>query len=88
VSNGDSGSDQEQDYAEIIVTDLGTNFFTVDLRGIELTGEQREAISSEILSVILARTVGSPSPADPMDRLELDRFERRRPHHHYYGKHK
>jgi hypothetical protein len=78
VSNGDSGSYQEQDYAKIIITDLGTNFFTVDVRGIELTDEQREGISSEILNVILARTaLGSsmprdPAPDDPGHRGELD----------------
>jgi hypothetical protein len=70
VSNGDSGSDQEQQSLE-----LGTNFtvdvreielagelltnFTVDVREIELTGEQREAISSEIINVILASIDGS-----------------------------
>jgi hypothetical protein len=54
VSNGDSGSDQEQEsYTEIIVTELGTNF-NVDLRNIELTGEDRKAISSQIINVIFA----------------------------------
>jgi hypothetical protein len=78
VSNGDSGSDQEQEsYAEIIVTDLGTNF-TVDLRGIELTGEQREAISSEIINVILARMEGSP----PLG-IEDAGFEGRRPRNRF-----
>jgi hypothetical protein len=66
VSNGDSGSDQEQE-KKIIVTDLGTNF-TVDFRDIEL-GEQRKAIPSDIINAILARArmVGSSSPADSMD---------------------
>ena len=70
MSNGDSGSDQKQE-KEIIVTDLGVTDlgtkFTVDLREIELTGEQREAIPSEIINAILARVVGSSSPPDSMD---------------------
>jgi hypothetical protein len=61
VSNGDSGS-----FAEIIVTDLGTNFI-VDVRELELTGEQREAISSEIINAILARMERSPSPDDVLE---------------------
>ena len=71
VSNGDSGSDQEQESLELgtnftvdvreieLAGELGTNF-TVDVREIELTGEQREAISSEIINVILASIDGSP----------------------------
>jgi hypothetical protein len=47
VSSGDSDSDQEQETLE-----FGTNF-TVDLRNIELTGEQRDAVSSEIIRVII-----------------------------------
>jgi hypothetical protein len=72
VSNGDSGSDQEQQsYAEIIVTDLGTNF-NVDLREIKLTGEDRKHISSEIINVILARMERSPSPADSMEPIDIE----------------
>ena len=48
MSNGDSGSDQEQ------ALQFGTNF-TVNLSQIALTAEQRDAISKEIISVIIAR---------------------------------
>jgi hypothetical protein len=75
VSDGDSGSDQEQEEKEIIVTYLGTNF-TVDFREIQLTVKQRKDISSEIINAILARMKEnailarmkeSSSPADSMD---------------------
>jgi hypothetical protein len=51
VSNRDSDSDQEQQTAGWV----GTKF-TVDLREIELTAEERAAISSDIIGVILERT--------------------------------
>ena len=76
VSNGDSGSYQEQDYAKIIITDLGTNFFTVDVRGIELTDEQRDAISNDIKNDITTRiiarmeSIGIPTPSEKFDVLE------------------
>jgi hypothetical protein len=66
VSDGDSVPDQEQGEKEIIVTDLGTNF-TVDFREIELTVEQRKAISSDIISAIVTRAKERSSPADSMD---------------------
>jgi hypothetical protein len=48
VSNGDSDSDQEQ---ETLGSD-GTKL-TLDLGETELTGEQRDAISSEIVRVMI-----------------------------------
>jgi hypothetical protein len=61
VSNGDSDSDQDDPGP----SESGTNF-TVDprdLRQIELTGEQRDAISSDIIDVIIA-SVGKPNPPE------------------------
>jgi hypothetical protein len=61
VSNGDSDSDQD----DLGPSESGTNF-TVDprrFRQIELTGEQRDAISSEIIDVIIA-SMGKPNPPD------------------------
>jgi hypothetical protein len=52
VSNGDSDSNQEQ---QTVGWDSGTKF-TVDLREIELTAEERADISSAIIDVILERT--------------------------------
>ena len=51
MSNGDRDSDQE---LETSGSDFGTKF-TVDLGEVELTGEQRENISSEIIRVIIER---------------------------------
>jgi hypothetical protein len=45
VSDGDSGSDQEQKL------EFGTNF-TVNLSQTELTAEQRDAISNDIIAAI------------------------------------
>jgi hypothetical protein len=55
VSNGDSDSGLEQ---ETSLSDFGTKL-TVDLGEIELTEEQRENISSEIIRVIIER-IGMP----------------------------
>ncbi len=56
MSNGDSDSDQD----DLGSSESGTNF-TVDLRQIELTGEQRDAISSDIINVIIA-SIRRPNP--------------------------
>jgi hypothetical protein len=53
VSNGD---DQEQEL------EFGTNF-TVNLRKIQLTAEQRDAISNDITAAIIAR-IGVIPPKD------------------------
>ena len=58
MSNGDSDFDQEQ---ETPVSE-GTKF-TVDLRGIELTREQSQAMQSEIVSVIMER-IGNTNPPE------------------------
>jgi translation initiation factor 1 (eIF-1/SUI1) len=56
VSNGDSDSDKEQ---ETLGSDFGTKF-TVDLGEIELAGEQSADIQSEIVRVIMQRSLKPP----------------------------
>lgn len=73
MSNGDSDSDQydfgSSEFGTAVLNaaaalaqlqDRAENF-TVNLRQIELTGEQRDAISSDIIAVITA-SIGKPNP--------------------------
>jgi hypothetical protein len=66
MSNGESDSDQEQ---ETSGSHFGTKF-TVELGEIELTDEQRENISSEIVRIIMER-IGMPVPPSGDDQINL-----------------
>ena len=65
MSNGDSDSDQD----DLGSSESGT-YFTVDLRQIELTGEQRDAISSDIIDVIIASIGKQPTPPEIIELIE------------------
>jgi len=68
VSNGDSGYEfveEPVDWQELInnppTVEFGTNF-TVNLRQIELTDEQRAAIKSEITQLMINKLIELPNP--------------------------
>jgi len=65
VSNGDSDPQEQEPLGS---QEFGTNF-TVLLRQIELTAAEREAISSDIINVIIAR-IGSPTPPQILELIE------------------
>jgi hypothetical protein len=54
--------------ASTTAPEFGTNF-TVLLRQIELTAAEREAISSDIIDVIIAR-IGTPTPPAVLELIE------------------
>jgi hypothetical protein len=83
VSNGDSSwpatinglefVEEPVDWPALIETALtvefGTNF-TVNLREIELTAAQRDAIKNDITTAIIARIGRMPTPPEMIDVLE------------------
>ena len=65
MSNGDSDPQEQEPLAP---PEFGTNF-TVLLRQIELTAAEREAISSDIINVIIGH-IGTPTPPVILELIE------------------
>jgi hypothetical protein len=65
VSNGDSDPQEQEPLGP---PEFGTNFIVL-LRQIQLTTAEREAISSDIIDVIIAR-IGEPTPPEILEVIE------------------